>query len=109
MTHRLRLSSAFVATASLLSFAPFVHAATPPLVVRWGFDEQGGTIAIDALGGNKDGILSGTATRSEDIPTTGPTNKTSLSLDGKGYVTAGHVSFDKRWFTIKTGQKMKAL
>lgn len=106
MSHKFRLASLFVATTSVLSSLPIGYAASMnPLVARWGFDESGATIAIDALGRGNDAILSGGATRSEDVPAIGVPNLRSLALDGTGYATAGHIAFDKRSFTVNAWVK----
>lgn len=94
--------------SAVLAFSVVLQASAsgmPSMVARWGFDEKNGITAIDAQGNGNDATLVNGAMRSDDIPGTGITNHTSLSLDGTSYATAPHIGFDNRSFTISAWLK----
>ncbi len=83
-----------------LSLVTQASAAAVTMITRYGFDESNGMIAIDATGKTGDATFVSGAERSDDVPGTGIANHTSLSLNGTEYLSAPHIGFDNRSFTV---------
>lgn len=99
MKNSFRISGSLLTAASFL-LIPVAQALVPAtLIARWGFDEAGGVAAIDATGRSLDATMTN-ATRSMDVPSGEMSNRSSLSLNGSAYVSAGHVALKNRSFTI---------